>query len=300
MARVAPPVRVAPLAADVQALLDPVEYRLLRVAMLISDLQSALGPHSIRAPILGLQPWRSPGNGSRVEVSSGRAAVSGPGQRPRTSYVRTATRGAIVALPRMPAPVAGRGAELGHQGPRLRARGRDERLRRLRPGAPRPRLPLDPRPLLPPYARRANASRHPVRVLLASGVGVGRVQEGEEGVRQAAPPSSRLQVQSLRAPGSRCVSSGGAPDRPLRARAPRAPEGGSARSAERAAIGEPARQGVGRRAAGHERGRPRRLRDGGRPERDAVIVVPAGASCSGGGGAIDRAVGEPREIVRRL
>ena len=78
-------------------------------------------------------------------------------------YVRTATRG-VIGLALAAVLIAGassqaEAAKLGHPRPRLRPRGRHECLRRLRATQARPRLPLDPRPLLPAHPGRPRRPR---------------------------------------------------------------------------------------------------------------------------------------------
>ena len=129
---------------------------------------------------------------------------------------------------------------------------------------------------------------------------LGQVQEGEQGLRQAAPPRTTATGSSARARGSRCSAPGGrriarcgrAGDGRRQGRDPDPRQGHLPRAV--------AGQGVGRRAAGDQRGRPRRIRDGRRAERDAALVAAAGASSPGGGGALDRAGQQRRRVLRRL
>ena len=97
------------------------------------------------------------------------------------------------------------------QGPRLRPRRRALPVRRLRLRQARPQLPADPRPLLP-HTKLGRAGGEPVRVLLGSGAGHGRVQRRGKRLRQELKAERSDYSSRLEAAASSCARRRRRPD----------------------------------------------------------------------------------------
>ena len=147
-------------------------------------------------------------------------------------------------------------------------------------------LSRHPLPLLQAYpdrTRAQQADQGPARL----GARVGRVRQGDQGLRHAPSPQPPLQVQAFgvrRLPAPR--------RRPQVGRLwPRRDRGGSGHGSHRRTgclPGQAQGKGVRRRPADRQRRRRGRVRQGGRAQRDALVVVWSRASRAGGGGALLR------------
>ena len=197
-----------------------------------------------------------------------------------------------------PGPGQRRRRDLGDQGAGVRPRGRDEPVRRLRAGAARARLPRDPRPLLPAHAGRQAPPA--TRSGCCSAPGLARSASSRRskacGKRLRRHHGYRFKRSgsgvTLRSSGGRRLARCG--------RAATAVGRGTIRIRRQGPLPrEAAGEGVGRRPAGHQRRRPRRLRDGRgrrtrcphrgrRPAlRAQAVAARSYALAVGGGGSFD-------------
>ena len=238
-------------------------------------------------------PWdplgRAPRKVLRAPKADGGKVTNKDGGR--AGGVRRGAGRAVLAWSRQRRQVGGQGARLG-------PRGRHEPVRRLRPRPTRARVPEDPSSLLQAHADRARRQQlHQGAVGL--GIGLGELQEGEEGLRQAPAPPPGLSLQALRLQRDPAARRPGQ-DRELRPKRhrrwrredPDRRQGRLPRQAE----GE----GLGRGTAGDQPRRAPGIRQGGGPERGPLVVAQGGASSAGGRRALLRAGDERRRRLRCL